>query len=106
MCRRMAAVLLASAALAAGCGVIRVGAPPGAVDLNSADARAFAALPALSVEDAQRIVANRPYASKDDLLRRNIVGQQQYAAIADLVYVGPPGMPDYLRSVPPQPEGP
>jgi DNA uptake protein ComE-like DNA-binding protein len=103
---RAAAILLAGAALAAGCGVVRFGTPPGAIDLNSADASSFAALPALTVEDARRIVANRPYASKDELLRRKIVDERRYAAIADQVYVGPPGMPEYLRSMPPMPEGP
>jgi radical SAM superfamily enzyme with C-terminal helix-hairpin-helix motif len=103
--RRAAVVLLVGAVLTAGCGVVRFGAP-GAIDLNAADPGAIAVLPGLTAEDGQRIVANRPYVSKDDLLRRHVVGEQQYAAIADLVYVGPPGMPDYLRATPPQPEGP
>ena len=91
--------------LIAGCGIVRLGAP-GAVDLNAADARTIAALPGLTAEDGTRIVANRPYTSKEDLLRRKLVGTREYAVIADLVYVGPPGMPSYLQSVPPQPEGP
>ena len=91
--------------LIAGCGIVRLGAP-GAVDLNAADARTIAALPGLTAEDGTRIVANRPYTSKEDLLRRKLVDAREYAAIADLMYVGPPGVPDYLRSVSPQPEGP
>ena len=103
---RLAALLLVGVAtIAAGCGIVRLGAP-GGVDLNSADARTIAGLPGLTAEDALRIVASRPYTSKEDLLRRNLVDRREYAAIDDLVHVGPPGMPDYLRSVPPLPQGP
>jgi hypothetical protein len=104
--RRPARVLLLLAGLSAGCSIFHIGPPSGAVDLNRADASAIAALPGLTTDDGRRIVANRPYASKEDLLRRHVLGESEYARIADRVYVGAPGMPDYLRSVPPQPEGP
>ena len=91
--------------LIAACSVIRLGSPA-VVDLNAADASSLANLPGLTPEDGRRIVANRPYISKEDLLRRNVVDERQYAAIEDRVYVGSPGTPDYLRSVPPVPKGP
>ena len=101
--RARAAVGLAL--LVTACGAVRIGAPAD-VDVNAADVAALARLPGLTREDGERIVANRPYAAKDDLLRRAVLSPSQYAAVADRVYVGPPGTPDYLRAVPPQPEGP
>src|SRR5262245_21436545 len=104
MARRAAVAALLGTLLAA-CSIIRLGSPA-TIDLNTADTSALADLPGLTAEDRVRIVANRPYLSKEDLLRRNVVGEREYAAIADRVYVGPPGMPDYLQSVPPVPKGP
>jgi radical SAM superfamily enzyme with C-terminal helix-hairpin-helix motif len=76
------------------------------LDLNSASPTQLEKLPGIGREEAERIVAGRPYASKDDLLRRHVVSRGEYDAIAEDLYVGPPGIPDYLRSVPPMPEGP
>jgi len=89
------------AALVAGCAL----APP-QLDLNGASATQLRQLPGIGQDDAERIVAGRPYASKDDLLRRHVVSPEQYHSVAGNLYVGPPGMPDYLRSVPPAAEGP
>jgi len=80
--------------------------PPHALDLNSAPLARLEKLDGITPEEAARIVAARPYASKEDLLSRKIVSRDQYEVIAPQVYVGPPGIPDYLRSVPPTPEGP
>ena len=77
-----------------------------ALDLNSAPATELQTLCRIGRDDAERIVAARPYASKDDLLRRHVVTAEQYDAIGGQVYVGPPGTPDYLSAVPPMPEGP
>jgi helix-hairpin-helix protein len=77
-----------------------------ALDLNSAPLDRVEKLNGVSAADAARIVAGRPYASKEDLLSRKVVSRDQYDVIAPQVYVGPPGIPDYLRSVPPVPEGP
>ena len=90
---------------ALGCSVIRIG-EPAAVDVNRADPAALAGLPGLRPADAERIVAGRPYASKEDLLRRHILDAHQYDAVERYVFVGPPGTPDYLRDVPPLPQGP
>ena len=71
------------------------------LDLNSTSGARLEKLSGIG-----RIVAGRPYTSKEDLLSRHVVSRAQYDAIAGHLYVGPPGVPDYLRSVPPMPEGP
>jgi hypothetical protein len=76
------------------------------VDLNTAPLEHIAALPGLTVEDATRVVAHRPYYAKDDLVARQILDPERYATLADEVCLGPPAMPEYLRGLPPQPEGP
>jgi len=91
--------------LAAVVGACAVNAPP-QLDLNSASAGQLQQLRGIGQDDAERIVAARPYASKDDLLRRHVISTEQYDSIAGSLYVGPPGTPDYLRSVPPMPQGP
>ena len=88
-----------------GCSVVHLGSRA-RVDVNSADAATLARVPGLSAADASRIIANRPYIAKDDLLRRNILTSEQYSAAAGALIVGPPGMPDYLRGVPPEGGGP
>ena len=57
------------------------------VDLNTATPRELATLPGLTDEDAQRIVANRPYGSKQGLVRKNILGEKKFEQIQDYVYV-------------------
>jgi DNA uptake protein ComE-like DNA-binding protein len=76
------------------------------LDVNSASATELQTLRGLGPDDAARIVAARPYISKEDLLQRHVVSPEQYRAIAGELYVGPPGMPDYLRGVPPAGGGP
>jgi Helix-hairpin-helix motif len=61
---------------------------PIGVDLNHASPEALAKLPGLSETDAARIVENRPYEVKDDLVRRGVVTREQFAAFSDRVYVG------------------
>jgi DNA uptake protein ComE-like DNA-binding protein len=104
MSARSSAVVAVVFAL--GCSVVRIGREPNAVDVNRADAATLAALPGLGPADAERIVAGRPYVAKEDLLRRNVLDSRQYDAVEQYVFVGPPGMPDYLRDTPPLPEGP
>jgi len=90
-------------------GLVLNGCPrssPQALDLNSAPLDRVEKLNGISPADAARIVAGRPYAIKEDLLARKVVTRDQYDLIAPQVYVGPPGTPDYLLSVPPTPEGP
>ena len=96
--------LIAALLVLAACSVLRPGSESARVDLNSADARTLATLPGLGPEDAARIVAHRPYATKEDLVRRGVLDQAHYLAIVDRVFLGPPAVPDYLRAVPPVPE--
>ena len=103
MSARSTALLVLVGAL--GCSLIQIG-EPASVDVNRAAPAALAGLPGLGPADAERIVAGRPYAAKEDLLRRHILDQRQYDAVERYVFVGSPGMPDYLRDVPPLPQGP
>lgn len=103
---RAALTLPALLLVLAGCSIIRVGGPPPQVDVNAADSEVLARVPGIDPGDAQRIVTHRPYLTKDDLLRRHILTEAQYTAVADHLYVGRPGVPDYLNAVPPLPEGP
>jgi hypothetical protein len=56
------------------------------IDLNSAGADQLAAL-GLSGESQERLIENRPYRSKLDLVSRMILSQAEYAAIKDGVSV-------------------
>jgi hypothetical protein len=60
----------------------------GRLDLNSATTRDLNRLPGVSDRDANRIVDNRPYDSKHDLLDRRIIKQRTYNQIEDFVYAG------------------
>jgi competence protein ComEA len=68
-----------------------VPAPPAAVDLNTADETALAALPGIGPELASRIVAfreaNGSFASADELLDISGITQHRYDAIAPYVLV-------------------
>ncbi len=63
-------------------------APPVGVDLNRASRERIADLPGLEPSDADRIIENRPYDTKDAVLRRGIVTREQFDAIAGRIYVG------------------
>jgi hypothetical protein len=76
------------------------------VDLNTAPLERIAALPGLTVDDATRVVANRPYYAIDELVVRQVIDPARYGALADDVCLGPPAMPAYLRGLSPLPEGP
>jgi DNA uptake protein ComE-like DNA-binding protein len=91
------AVIGAAALALAGCSARRAqekyhevfgGAPAGRqLDLNSAYQKELAKLPGITDEDAARIVANRPYGSKRDLLRKSVLGERKYEQVQDYVYV-------------------
>lgn len=55
------------------------------VDLNSATKAQLISLPGIGEAYAQRIIDNRPYREKTDLVRRNIIPEATYREIQDRV---------------------
>lgn len=53
------------------------------LDLNSATADELAALPGLTASDVQKIIDNRPYHAKNDLVKKNVLTATQYTKIKD-----------------------
>jgi len=60
---------------------------PAGVDLNQATIEELLRLPGLDRELAERIIENRPYRNKLDLISRLVVPEETYVAIKHLVYV-------------------
>jgi hypothetical protein len=57
------------------------------LDLNGASQNDLAGLPGITDEDAARIVANRPYGTKRDLLRKSVLAEDKYKQVQDYIYV-------------------
>ncbi len=57
----------------------------GKLDLNSASKEDLEKLPGIGPATADKIIANRPYVTKRDLLTKKIVGQKEYDAIRDKI---------------------
>ena len=57
----------------------------GPMDINTASSSDLQSLPGMDVDTADRIVANRPYRSTQDLLRRHLVAKAEYNKIADRI---------------------
>ena len=89
-----AVVMLGSSA----CGLVHH--TPG-VDLNNDPPGRIARVIGLDEPAADRVVAARPYWKKHDLVDRQVLSESEYAAVQDRLYIGPPGMPEYMRPVPP-----
>jgi len=91
--RRIAVALLLSALTACSMyGRVIPHRPPTGIDLNRATAEQIAGLPGLSEADAERIVGNRPYATKDDLVRRGVLSEERFEAIQNRVYLSRPSV--------------
>ena len=58
-----------------------------AVELNSAGRKRLAALPGLTGDDADRIIANRPYEKRRDLVRKGVLSESEFDKIRDDVYI-------------------
>jgi len=101
--RRPIAVLLMGLALAAGCSSHKLqdewnkvtghenskdsAKNDNRVELNSAGRKRLAKLPGLTGDDADRIVANRPYEQKRDLVRKGVLSEAKFDRIRDEIYV-------------------
>ena len=57
------------------------------VELNTAGRKRLAALPGLDAAVADRIIANRPYQNRRDLVRKGVLSEAQFAKLKDSVYV-------------------
>jgi DNA uptake protein ComE-like DNA-binding protein len=57
------------------------------VDLNSAGRKRLASLPGISDDEADRIVAGRPYENRRDLVRKRVLSEDEFERIKDHVYV-------------------
>jgi len=64
-------------------------APPAAkkepLDINSASADELKTLKGIGEADAKKIVANRPYKTKDDLVQKKVVPKATYDKIKDQI---------------------
>jgi competence protein ComEA len=57
----------------------------GSVDINKATPQQLRALPGINSAQVHRIIAGRPYASTDELVKRHLVSKTEYDRIADQV---------------------
>jgi hypothetical protein len=64
------------------------------VELNTAGRRRLAGLPGITEDDADRIVANRPYEKRRDLVRKRVLSEDEFERIRDRVYVERDGEDD------------
>ena len=60
------------------------------VDLNSASKKDLAALPGIGPDHAQSIIDARPFASKEDLLKKRLISQATYDKIQNRVTANGP----------------
>jgi DNA uptake protein ComE-like DNA-binding protein len=55
------------------------------VDINSASGKELNELPGIEHEDVRKIVKNRPYARKDELVSKKVLKQKDYDKIKDQI---------------------
>jgi DNA uptake protein ComE-like DNA-binding protein len=59
------------------------------VDLNSAGSKELMTLPGIGADEAGRIIANRPYLSKTDLVTKNVLPVGPFLSVKNLVVAMP-----------------
>lgn len=57
------------------------------VDLNKGSKNDLTALPGISAQKADRIIAERPYANAHQLVTRHILSEDEYAQVQDRIVV-------------------
>lgn len=60
-------------------------AATGPLDLNSATAKQLEALPAIGPAYAEKIIAARPYRTKNELLTKKVIPESTYEKVKDLI---------------------
>jgi hypothetical protein len=63
------------------------------VDLNSASRKELMTLPGIGAAEAARIVANRPYLTKTELVTKNVMPLGPYLSLKNLVVAMPRAAP-------------
>jgi hypothetical protein len=57
------------------------------VELNSAGRKRLRSLPGISDDEADRIMAGRPYENRRDLVRKRVLSEDAFERVKDYVYV-------------------
>jgi len=81
------------AASAAAPGKAASGATVWLVDINSASRKELMTLPGIGAAQADKIVANRPYLTKTELVSKNVLPVGPYVSIKSRIVAMPPAKP-------------
>jgi len=94
MARALLAGVTLALAMAAGAAVpARAPRPPAPIDVNTASLARLKALPGVGEAEARRIIAHRPYLTKEAMVSSGAITQGTFVAIRRHVLVNPPPLP-------------